>query len=208
MRIFPAIVALGLTGVGYLYHQEQKGQPEPLSKLFSSGAEFLGSVFAEDESADEEATSATDTAKTKQETDGEPKARGAEPVDFAEVFRFDVTTAHVSQTWNRVKSSPSDAALKGYRVPLATGSSDSDLTGSLTYYFDATQPRRITFTGTTSDPGRLVEFLERQYQFKRVSSRNGKVSTFSTRSSYSGLLRLTAPTKSEARFQIDLSIAQ
>ena len=58
--------------------------------------------------------------------------------------------------------------MQGYRVPLVTGTTDADVAGSLTYYFNQKQRvERITFFGTTGDTPRLVAFLESQYGFKR-----------------------------------------
>lgn len=85
-----------------------------------------------------------------------------------EVLRFDVTTSWVLSKWPRVSANLAELDVQGYRVPLVTGTTDADVAGSLTYYFNAKQRvERITFFGTTGDTRRLVAFLESQYGFKR-----------------------------------------
>ncbi|HEY4308505.1 MAG TPA: DUF6690 family protein [Pirellulales bacterium] len=85
-----------------------------------------------------------------------------------EVLRFDVTTNWVLSNWPRVSADLAELDLQGYRVPLITGTSDADVAGSLTYYFNPKQRvARITFFGTTGDTRRLVAYLESQYGFQR-----------------------------------------
>ncbi len=86
-----------------------------------------------------------------------------------EVLRFDVTTAWVLGNWPRVSADLAELDLQGYRVPLVSGTADSDVAGSLTYYFNPKQRvERITFFGTTGDATKLVAILESRYGFKRV----------------------------------------
>ncbi len=99
-----------------------------------------------------------------------PAPRPTTPVlTLEEVLRFDVTTAWVLSKWPRVSANLAELDMQGYRVPLVTGTGDSDVAGSLTYYFNAKQRvARITFFGTTGDTRRLVAFLESTYSFKRI----------------------------------------
>ena len=87
---------------------------------------------------------------------------------LAEVLRFDATVPWVMQRWPRVSTGLPHLQLQGYRVPLVTGTSVTDLAGSLTYYFNAQQRvQRITLRGTTGDPRVLVAFLTNRYRFTR-----------------------------------------
>lgn len=205
MRIFPAIVAVGLTGVGYLYHQEQKGQPEPLSRLLSSATTWIGSAFEDDDSEDKENKQSSE-ARPDQESAAATAAPENDQLELADVFRFDVTPDNLQPSWKRVKQDSGESGLQGYRIPLATGNRDGDLTGDLTYYFDRKACRKITFTGTTADAGNLVTFLQKRFQYKRSGVRNGKVSTFTPSDGSPGQLRLAVPAKPDGRFQVDLSI--
>ena len=87
---------------------------------------------------------------------------------MAEVLSFDVTADWIMQHWPRVSSGLAQVQLQGYRVPLVTGTSLADLAGSLTYYFNPQQQvQRITFRGTTGDPGALLALLANRYRFTR-----------------------------------------
>lgn len=89
-----------------------------------------------------------------------PAVEGDAPASTAEVFRFDVTVDWVLRRWPRVSTGMADLQLHGYRVPLVTGTSPSDLAGSLTYYFNTKQQvQRITFRGATGEPTELVALL-------------------------------------------------
>ncbi|MHC4180978.1 MAG: DUF6690 family protein [Planctomycetota bacterium] len=89
--------------------------------------------------------------------------------DLGEVLRFEgVTTGWVLRRWPRVSTGLAELPLQGYRVPLVTGTEETDLAGSLTYYFNAQQRvQRISFRGTTGDPRELVRFLTTRYKFAR-----------------------------------------
>jgi hypothetical protein len=71
-------------------------------------------------------------------------------------------------TWPRVTTHLAELELQGYRMPLVTGTTETDLAGSLTYYFDAQQRlERLTFNGTTGDARKIVMYLSRQHHFQR-----------------------------------------
>lgn len=85
-----------------------------------------------------------------------------------EVLSFDVATGWVLRRWPRVSTGLADLPLEGYRVPLVTGTEETDLAGSLTYYFNAQQKvQRITFYGTTGDPRKLIRLVTTNYNFTR-----------------------------------------
>ena len=93
---------------------------------------------------------------------------GAPTKDLAEVLRFDVTTGWVLRRWPRVSTGLAELPLQGYRVPLVTGTRQTDLAGALTYYFNAQQQvQRISFRGTTGDPRELIRLLTTRYKFTR-----------------------------------------
>jgi hypothetical protein len=97
-----------------------------------------------------------------------PSLEGAPARDLGEVFRFDVTPGWVLNRWPRVSTGLAQIQFQGYRVPLVTGTSEADLAGILTYYFNAHQQvERITFKGTTGDLRNLVDLLTTRYHFAR-----------------------------------------
>ncbi len=93
---------------------------------------------------------------------------GAPSPSLDEVLRFNVSVEWVMQRWPRVSTGLTYLQLQGYRVPLVTGTSLTDVAGSLTYYFNAGQQvQRITFRGTTADPSGLVNLVTSRFHFAR-----------------------------------------
>ena len=103
---------------------------------------------------------------------GRPAPRGTSTageslVSMSEAFRWEVSPAWIMSRWPRVSTHLAELDLQGYRVPLVTGTSPTDIAGSLTYYFDAKQQlQRITFYGTTGDAHDLVVLLQQQHRFQ------------------------------------------
>jgi hypothetical protein len=88
--------------------------------------------------------------------------------DLGEVLNLDVTPGWITSRWPRVTTGLSYLQLQGYRVPLFTGTDETDLAGSLTYYFNPQQRvQRITFRGTTGNARRLIALLTNRYRFTR-----------------------------------------
>ncbi|HEX3654958.1 MAG TPA: DUF6690 family protein [Pirellulales bacterium] len=91
------------------------------------------------------------------------------PVEIQQLpqaLRFDITIGWILGHWSRVSTALAELDLQGYRVALVTGTTEGDLAGSLTYYFDKQQRlERITFSGSTGDPRPLVRVLAGQFQF-------------------------------------------
>ncbi len=93
---------------------------------------------------------------------------GSPTPTLSEVLRFDVLPAWVLQRWPRVSTDLAHLQLQGYRVPLVTGTSESDVAGSLTYYFNsAQQVQQITLKATTGDPRTLIGLLSSRYGYVR-----------------------------------------
>jgi hypothetical protein len=107
-------------------------------------------------------------AKNSQRTKEEPLASALTTVPAAtapktlapsieQAFRFDATPQWVSSRWPRASTVAGNPKELGMRVALVTGTQPEDVAGSLTYYFDDHhQLQRITFTGLTADPRRLL----------------------------------------------------
>jgi hypothetical protein len=74
-----------------------------------------------------------------------------------EALRFDVTPQWVASRWPRVSTVLGEPEQLGMRVAWVSGIGVDDVAGSLTYYFDQHhQLERITFSGLTSEPRRLM----------------------------------------------------
>jgi hypothetical protein len=101
---------------------------------------------------------------------GDPTARRsrADVHDASSVFDFQITPEWIVAHWPAVSTGLAQLRLEGYRVPLVTGTAQSDLAGSLTYYFNAEQKlQQITFIGTTGDPRPLIGLLSSRFQLTR-----------------------------------------
>ena len=69
--------------------------------------------------------------------------------------------------------------LQGYRVPLVTGTAETDLAGSLTYYFNAQQKlQQIVFRGFTGDARNLVGLLVGRYHLTRRLTNDPALAVF------------------------------
>jgi len=138
------------------------------------------------------------------------------PRELTEVLRFSVTPEWIFQHWPRVSTGLSQIDLHGYRVPLVTGTSEQDLAGSLTYYFDKNQQlERILFKGTTGDPHKLVMLLTTYYGFTRQKSNDPGLHLYQVKRSSKTISELRIkPSKvvradsPRSRYQIDLAIAR
>jgi hypothetical protein len=111
---------------------------------------------------------------TSQASRGEFHLIPAPVTQLSEVLRFDITPGWVLQRFPRVSTVLAELQLDGLRVPLVTGSTPSDLAGTLTYYFDRYQRlQRVKLHGVTGDPNRCVAELQRYYKFQQEPALGG-----------------------------------
>ncbi|MFN0055511.1 MAG: DUF6690 family protein [Planctomycetales bacterium] len=183
MRILPAALVFGAAGAGYVYTNEE------LSKSLSP-ATWISEDSTPARGRSETLHGAELVSASLEEI---VAVAGPENLGLEEVFRFDLTPRSITERWSRVTTGLGDVNYQGYRVPLVTGTTSSDLAGSLTYYFDS-QPRlrRITFLGTTGAPERVVQFMVKNYGFRRSPTGNPRVVTYRTHYGRAGLLEITA----------------
>lgn len=118
--------------------------------------------------------------------------------DLAEILRFDLTPAWVTQRWPRVMNSRHAAGeLQAYRVPLVGSSKIGSLTGALTYYFTEEQKLQgIQFYGNAADAQPLANFLISQHGLQRYKSGDPSLKLYELRrdgKAMSQLLVRTAP---------------
>lgn len=109
------------------------------------------------------------TPQTPKSAAPQPRAAGEVPfIPFEQALNWRVTPAWVLGTWPRVTTTLPELDVQGYRVSLVSGTGETDVAGSLTYYFDAKQQlQRLTFQGSTGDARRLVSYLMSQHRFQR-----------------------------------------
>jgi hypothetical protein len=159
LRKLLVVAILGGGGYGYYYTQVKSGRGTPLGMAAFSGS-GRGSISG--------------NADAGGEGFEDLKSQGLD-----QVLRFDVKPGWVLANWQRVTTGLSDVGLQGYRVVLVTGTGESDLAGSLTYYFDNVQRvRRIAFVGATGDYTPLVTFLEQRYGLRRQVTSDARIVTY------------------------------
>ena len=101
-------------------------------------------------------------------TTGTSSLEGLPVRSLDEVFQFGVTPEWIMRRWPRVSTGLAQLQLQGYRVPLVTGTAETDLAGSLTYYFNSQQKlEQIAFRGSTGDARNLVGLLSGRYHLTR-----------------------------------------
>jgi len=132
--------------------------------------------------------------------------------DLAEVLRFDITPGWILSRWPWVSAGLAQLDLQGYRVPVLTGASQEDLAGAMTYYFNPRQKvQRITFQGTTGDPGKLIRLVTEKFRFGRRLTNNPGLFRYEVAEpkgppkSYLDI-RLVRPTDPAHRFEVSLVV--
>ena len=116
----------------------------------------------------------------------------ASAVDFREFFRFDATPDWVVQRYPRVSTISSSKELDGYRAPLVTGTGLTDLSGTITYYFDRFQKvQRIQFQGLTGDPQPLVYLMTQYYYFTPKPILGGQLYVVAWNANPTGVMEIT-----------------
>lgn len=157
-----SLLGLGLAaGIPFAYYAfTEPDEPLSIRRLMNPPAE---------KQAKRDGTSSTEKASAPVKKAAERVAVDPSPIRaMNEVLRFDISPEWVIGGWPRVMTGLGQIQLKGYRVPLVTGTAEDDLAGSLTYYFDPhSQLQRIVFHGTTGNPQRLIAMVTTRFGFAR-----------------------------------------
>lgn len=133
---------------------------------------------------------------------------------LSEVLRFDVTPGWVTNRFPRVSTIVGTDRLDGMRVPLVTGTTPSDMAGTLTYYFDSYQRlQRISLQSVTGDPNRFIGELQTAYKLEQQPALGGNLylltwngtETSVLRVAPAAIIRADAP---YARFDVFLELNQ
>lgn len=152
-----------------------------------------------------------------------PAASGTKPastssqekfVDLEQAFRWEITPAWILGNWPRVTTHLAALDSQGYRVTLITGTTQTDLAGAVTYYFDPQQRlQKMVFNGTTGDAKRLVQFLISRHHFERRLTEDPSVYLYQVEQDGQALSELkikTAPivrtTSAYSRFEVSLTM--
>jgi hypothetical protein len=116
-------------------------------------------------------------------------------VSLSEILRFDITPEWVLGRFPRVSTLLSEMNLDGLRVPLVTGSSPSDLAGTLTYYFDRYKRlQRVTIHASVGDPTRYASELQQAYRLTPEPSLGGYLYVIRWNGTPASILHVTPAT--------------
>jgi hypothetical protein len=155
-----------------------------ISSLWTSGPKQRPATFAGSNTP----LSSGASAGQRPAGDGLPQPADPQFLDLGEILNFDVTPVWVMARWPRVSAGLAELDLQGYRVSLVTGTTEHDLAGSLTYYFDKKQQaERIGFHGTTGDPRPLVTLVTGRYRLRRRTTKDPSLWLY--QSTWNGKLR-------------------
>jgi hypothetical protein len=93
-------------------------------------------------------------------------------VPLDEALRFDVTPEWVTGRYTQVSSVIGDSDHLGLRVALVSGTTPTDVAGSLTYYFNQQhQVERLTLYGVTGDHSRLAELMVGKFSLRPTQTK-------------------------------------
>lgn len=143
---------------------------------------------------------------------GEPAP--AFPLEHA--LSFQMSLPRILGNWPQVSTGIKEDGLFGYRVPLVSGTRESDITGALTYFFGSDQVLyRIEFKGDTGDARKLIAHLSNGFQMQRQRSAEQGVFLYQTPEEVSvvGELRICPRTiihnaHPHQRFEVSLQLSR
>jgi len=111
------------------------------------------------------------------------------PADF---FQFNITQEWITRRWPDEVTEIEENKVRGYRVPLVSGTSEQDLYGSMIYYFGPGDTlSRISFLGSTGDAKYQIQWIGQQFGFHK-KRRKGQTAIFRPQkeNSYQGILKI------------------
>ena len=140
----------------------------------------------------------------------------APAVPLERALSFQMSIPQILGNWPQVSTGIKEDGLFGYRVPLVSGTDESDVTGSLTYFFGADQLLyRIDFTGDTGDARKLISHVSHGFQMQRQRSVEQGVFLYRTSEEVSivGEMRIRPrtiihTTRPHQRFEISLQLSR
>ena len=187
--IAPAVAAAAIGGFAMFDKNEDSNESNPFPYVENTFAENVSDQLEDPTVIGNKAAIENKLATQPQQFLSNPPA-----VPLEQVIRFDVYPSWVKSQWQRVSAISAQPGLRGMRVALVTGTMPTDLTGSLTYYFDDThRVQKIEFVGRTDDATSLVNILTGQHQFHSYRSLDAGLYVAGNRRKPSGLLKLSHP---------------
>ena len=105
----------------------------------------------------------------------------APAIPLEQAINFGMTIEQILKNWPQVSTGIKEDSLFGYRVPFVSGTTESDITGALTYFFGSDRVLyRIDFKGDTGDAQKLILHVSKNFQMQRENSAEQGVYLFQT----------------------------
>lgn len=104
-------------------------------------------------------------------TEAYPSTPGPATIDLRAWLRWDLPRGYLLWQHPHAAIVPTERNLLGYRIPFTTGLQPQDLTGTLTYYFDAKdQLQRMELSAASGNPWPMTQWLLPQFRLQPIAS--------------------------------------
>jgi|694.fasta_scaffold00715_3 hypothetical protein len=104
-------------------------------------------------------------------TEAYPSTPGPATIDLRAWLRWDLPRGYLLWQHPNAAIVPTERNLLGYRIPFTTGLQSQDLTGTLTYYFDAKdQLQRMELSAASGNPWPMTQWLLPQFHLQPIAS--------------------------------------
>jgi hypothetical protein len=127
-------------------------------------------------------------------TSHDPSAQlpGVPSLALADLLRFDVDPRWVNATWPRVSTVTAENHMMGLRVPVATGTNPTDISGALTYYFDRNHHvQRITLDGVVGDERMIADYVGQVYGLRQEQALEAGIYVTAQRRTIHNVMRVS-----------------
>jgi hypothetical protein len=128
------------------------------------------------------------------ETEPLPATSGPATIDLRAWMRWDLPRGYLLWQHPNAAIVPTERNLWGYRIPFTTGLQSQDLTGTLTYYFDAKdQLQRMELSAASQNPWAMTQWLLTQFRLQPIASQhpNLRLAILKSRDQTQSLMAIT-----------------
>jgi hypothetical protein len=107
------------------------------------------------------------------ETQASPTTPGPATIDLRAWLRWELPRGYLLWQHPNAAIVPTERNLVGYRIPFTTGLQPQDLTGTLTYFYDAKdQLQRMELSAASINPWPMTQWLVPQFRLQPIASQH------------------------------------
>jgi hypothetical protein len=136
------------------------------------------------------------------ETQASPATPGPATIDLRAWLRWDLPRGYLLWQHPNAAIVPTERNLLGYRFPFTTGLQPQDLTGTLTYYYDAKdQLQRMELSAASENPWPMTQWLLPHFRLQPIAplQPNFRLAILKSRDKTQSLLAVATGNASSAR---------